>query len=864
MIIKKKNPPTFIVMLIWQLTLLLTVWIIHNSVSSDVSEKVKDAELVLSSTASKLEYSVNSRLLNLRTLEVLVQHDGGMLCDFENHASRIYEADPCVRCLQLAPNGVVTHVYPREGNENAYGNLFVNSLRRSEARHARDCGEMTMGGPYDLHQGGVGMVARRPIYMNTDSGESFFWGVAIEVMDLPLLLETAELLSLTENGYSYRLWHYASQTGEPTVFAGEEHLPDAPITAEITVPGGVWYLSMVPTGGWLFSQTWKSGFAFLFAFNLLSLLLSNLIIQLFGARDKLKRMAETDSLTGLGNSRSFYDELKRLPGKNARVFLYYMDLNKFKEINDNYGHGVGNTLLRSVAQRIQDATTDPATEIYRIGGDEFAMIKPGTDPAEAQAYKKELFDALLLPFSMEGQVMPISASIGFAGYPAESIDAKRVLRLAESRMYEDKARAFNPVALNNRTAFFRALGAMIDEALSQNADQAFYFFHIDFKDFKLFNYVYGVAAGDALVQRTVSFINAIPKCMLCSRGSADSIFFVARESAFVSHDMVAARFRSYCEMFTADVQKDFPDVCIACNCGFSQILDKDIEAAAGCANVGRLASKQRLSEAPLFVDRQYVDAWMKETALESSILLALRQNRFRYELQPIVSATDGKMVLAEALGRMRDRNGERIPADIFIPILTKTGDIVQFDMCILESVCRDLRERIDAGEPVVPISVNLSPLHFEDAHLTEKIRDILERYRISSNLICLELTENLRVHDMEKTMRRCQELRGIGIRILLDDFGDGYLNFEMLNLLPVDMLKIDRSLISSEAYGLYGSSSILARIFSIAADLHISTICEGVETADQAQSLCELGADFLQGFYFARPTKPDDIYRDFL
>lgn len=861
---KKKLPITLIVMAIWILSVLLTIPVIQGSITSNIHAKVKDAELVLASTASKIEYSINSRLLNLRTLEVLIRHDGGMLCDFEDHASAIYEADPCVRCIQLAPNGVITHIYPLEGNENAFGNLFVNELRKDEARHAMETGEMTLGGPYELHRGGVGVVARRPIYMETDAGESFFWGLAIEVMDLPVLLETVETEALKKSGYSYRIWHCAPQTGAPTVFAGNEQLPDIPLTAEISVPGSVWHLSLVPTAGWFSTKMRLSGISIFIAFNLLTLILAFIYVRLSKSKERLKSASITDQLTGMNNSRSFYEFLDVLSSKQTPCYIYYMDINKFKDVNDTYGHGVGNIILRSFAQRIH-ATTTATTMLFRIGGDEFAIVKYGSNPSEARKYKEELLAALSTPFSADGLVLSITSSIGYANYPLENSDIEKVLRLAESRMYEEKARISHPVALNSRISFFSALDNRINELIGQNPDQSFYFFHIDYKNFKLINYKYGVDAGDELIKHTVTFINNLPECVLCSRGYADAVFFVTKEPSSVCQSEIEEKYLAYYDSFIDKEQNNFHDICLSVNCGCCKILGTDLKNAAGCANIGRILSKRRFDTKPVFVDLKQAATWIEERSLESGAHLAARQKKIFYELQPIISTSENKMVFAEALGRLKDKNNRVIPPNVFVPILTKTGDIVPFDLHILNCVCHDIRARIDAGKPIVPISVNLSPLHLEDANTPEKIRQILETHRVSPDMICIEITEDLLISDIQKLLNMCNALHEIGIKILLDDFGAGYLNFETLRILPIDTLKIDRSLISAKSCNPKDvSGSIVSMIMSISNDMNIPVICEGIENQEQFQWLHELGASYLQGFYFSHPSLPDEVYDKFI
>lgn len=126
------------------------------------------------SEISKIQYAIDSRLLSAEIFEMIIVNNHGTITEFEMTAERLYENDPAIRCLQLAPDGIVTYVYPLEGNENAFGSLFDHPERRAEAEYARDTGKMTLSGPYELSQGGLGLVARKPIYLDNERRDLLF------------------------------------------------------------------------------------------------------------------------------------------------------------------------------------------------------------------------------------------------------------------------------------------------------------------------------------------------------------------------------------------------------------------------------------------------------------------------------------------------------------------------------------------------------------------------------------------------------------------------------------------------------------------------------------------------------------------
>lgn len=200
------------------------------------------------------------------------------------------------------------------------------------------------------------------------------------------------------------------------------------------------------------------------------------------------------------------------------------------------------------------------------------------------------------------------------------------------------------------------------------------------------------------------------------------------------------------------------------------------------------------------------------------------------------------------------------PAE-FIPLFEKNGFITRLDYYVANQVCRDLQGWIETGAPLVPISFNLSRVDFEDPNLVQIIQRTADRYSIPHELVHMEVTESAYTENMEPFLFAIEKLRKLGFCIELDDFGSGYSSLSVLNDLDMDVLKLDMSLVrnlDSEKQKL-----ILGYVFSIAKDLGMEIVAEGVETQKQAEKLLAMGCDYAQGYYFAKPM-PKEQFENYL
>ncbi|MGJ7917278.1 EAL domain-containing protein [Massilia sp. LXY-6] len=245
--------------------------------------------------------------------------------------------------------------------------------------------------------------------------------------------------------------------------------------------------------------------------------------------------------------------------------------------------------------------------------------------------------------------------------------------------------------------------------------------------------------------------------------------------------------------------------------------------------------------------------------LESALRRAIERGELVLHYQPQVDLAGGRIVGAEALLRWQHPERGLVPPGVFIPLAEETGLILPMGDWVLDSACRQQRAWRDAGLPLVPVSVNLSAHQFND-QIVDTVGRALAKWGIEPELLELELTESASMADADKSCALLAQLKSMGIRLSIDDFGTGFSNLNYLKRFPVDKLKLDQSFVAD----LLGSGDDLAisrAVIAMAHGLRLTVVAEGVETAGQLALLAEHGADAMQGYYFSRPLPAEEFGR---
>lgn len=293
------------------------------------------------------------------------------------------------------------------------------------------------------------------------------------------------------------------------------------------------------------------------------------------------------------------------------------------------------------------------------------------------------------------------------------------------------------------------------------------------------------------------------------------------------------------------------------------IADTSIDDVLSVMNLATIAMADKISSTKntftMFTKEMHLNI-KREIEMTSQMQTAIDNNEFQLFYQPQYSASDDKLSGAEALCRWIKSDGTVISPGIFIPISEKNGFIRTLDKVIWDKAFMNVRKWIDDGLKPVPVSVNISRVSLSTDDLIYTISRIQDKYKIPQDLIHFEITESAYMEDQENLIRRVNEIRKMGFKIAMDDFGSGYSSLNTLKDIPIDILKLDMGFIRENS-NMEKGNVIINSIIKMAKSLDLITVAEGVETNPQAEFLKILGVDIIQGYYYSKPISQNE-YED--
>jgi diguanylate cyclase (GGDEF)-like protein/PAS domain S-box-containing protein len=431
------------------------------------------------------------------------------------------------------------------------------------------------------------------------------------------------------------------------------------------------------------------------------------------AEGRLDRLAHYDLLTKLPNRRLLHDRMNqaiaRARRRKTRVALLFLDVDRFKHINDTLGHDIGDLLLIEVADRLAGCVRETDT-VSRLAGDEFVVLLTDIiEVGDATRIARRIIETLSEPYELKEHVLRMTVSIGVAFYPADGKDGTSLLEKADAAMYRAKMLGMN-------------------------------------------------------------------------------------------------RFEFHREEMSVD-------------------------------------ARERLG-------------------FENELKQALERGEFQVHFQPIVSMQSGKVFGVEALVRWRHPERGLLPPAEFIRVAEETGMIVPIGLAVLKEACAQMirwREWRGSGSPLT-VCVNLSARQLGHPDLVRDVARILQETGLGAGSLLLEVEEGAIMEDAWASGSILGQLKELGLQLAIDDFGTGYSSLPQLNRLPVDFLKIDRSLVSGLEEDPEKKIAAAAMV-SLAHVLGLGVIGEGVETSRQFAHLKSIGCDLVQGHYLGEALPPEDAAR---
>ncbi len=431
----------------------------------------------------------------------------------------------------------------------------------------------------------------------------------------------------------------------------------------------------------------------------------------------------------------------------------------------------------------------------------------------------------------------------------------------EARLSKEHYQATHDVLTDvyNRTHFYRKA----KDRLAADPERAYSLVISNVRQFRLINDMFGMQAGDSILKQIGMALTRIqtPEMVI---GRLESDHFAI---LIPTEDFHAAVFQKISNQLI--IKKD-SNYRTSMNFGIYPIEDREIPIPVMCERAA-LAIEEMNSAKGVSI-AYYSDDMHLQTVRNRQLINDLNEGIRREQLllyvQPQV-ALDGSVTGGEVLVRWQHpREGFLMPG-AFIPVMEQDGVITRLDYYVWEHTCRILRRWLDEGYTNHYLSVNISPIDFYFFDLYEVFTRLVSRYELPPQSLRLEITESAVMQDADAAFRLLERLRDAGFIIEIDDFGSGYSSLNMLKDFPVDVLKVDMIFLKKSAHQ-ERSETILRSVIRLAKDLQLSVITEGVETAEQAEALREMGTDLYQGFYFARPMplaefeeqyhRPEDLF----
>ena len=412
----------------------------------------------------------------------------------------------------------------------------------------------------------------------------------------------------------------------------------------------------------------------------------------------------------------------------------------------------------------------------------------------------------------------------------------------------------DPITKKGNIYYFRKRGQEILDKEKSKENQ--YLLVLDINKFKMINKAYGYKTGDTILNGIGEELEQIlGKQSLICRYSNDyfAVLFEYKEDI-----------RKIVNTLVKNIENlkiDSNVYNLSVNMGIYKLTDADtnISVAMDKAIIAHSASKGDVFDKFHIYDEKMEKELEKESKIEQETYQALMNKEFKVYYQPKMYTKNEELYGAEALVRWK-HNGKMVPPSEFVPLFEKNKFILKLDVYVFEQVSSDMKTWKEkyGKEPVV--SVNVSRDHFLDEHFLEKYMMIAAKYGVNTNNIDLEITESATVEAGIDIIEIMNKMKKLGFLISIDDFGTGYSSLSTLQDMPADILKIDKSFVDRIGKN---EKNMIDYILTMAKELKLTTIAEGVETKEQRDYLLEKECDIIQGYYYAKPM-PEEEFEEYM
>lgn len=439
---------------------------------------------------------------------------------------------------------------------------------------------------------------------------------------------------------------------------------------------------------------------------------------------------------------------------------------------------------------------------------------------------------------------------------SQKANAELIERLETEHARSSRAAAIDHLSgLLNRRQFIDLANSLLTEQRRQRRLSALIF--IDLDRFKAINDSLGHQVGDQLLQAVAGRIQrSLGKEDLAARfGGDEFVVMLAGDQTEGSIESwvvgLSQKLSSTYELDGVEINNS-PSIGIAICPRDGQSLEDLIQGADAAMYSAKQAGRGQYRFFDQSLNRKDVESFL----LEQSFADGLGNREFVLHYQPQVDLETMRVTSVEALVRWQHPEFGLLYPDRFIGLAESSGFVIPLGLEVIRLACEQVGQWRDAGLTPVPVAVNVSPHQLARPEFPEQVAEILETCQVSPCMLEMEITETAMLD--KHAVVHLHELSKAGIRLALDDFGTGYAGFAHLEAVPVDKLKIDRSLISTICNS-HDDSPIVSSTIILAKRMALKVVAEGVETRDQVVHLKVAGCDMVQGYHLGRPMPAEDL-----
>jgi diguanylate cyclase (GGDEF)-like protein/PAS domain S-box-containing protein len=747
------------------------------------------------------------------------------------------------------------YIEPHFRTPAALGLTGPNRPRVTETmRQATDTGHAAMTPPLTLDDGHVNLALIAPLYSSTapstaEERRGAVIGWVAVVMRADQFFN--EVLMRRSEGIGVQVFDGAPGTGElitawPRAFTPREG--EARLMA-VPAPERLWTLRMQPlpvgTGARLSRAT-----LILVAGILFTVLFAGFIASVGGARNRALRLVGQRT----GDLRRSETRFRSLAASSPLGIFGLAAEGRCEYANERLCELTGRTLAELQGGGLSEAYHEDDREALR------KAVTGHSDRSSALRLRLVLPDGSLR--WVKTHAAPLRDEDGnLTGWvgSVEDVTTEVQAQVASQQLSIElahQARHDHLTGLANRPHFTEQVGDLI--ASPDVAGVAVLFFDID--RFKVVNDSLGHDAGDRLLVAVADRLRAaVRRGDVAARFGGDE--FVVGLVGVTDADQAAHQAQRLLGALNHTMLVDDHEVSVTVSMGVA-LADgvSDAETLLTNADTAMYRAKAR-GKARFEVYRGAASTSGADTTLEleGQLRHAIDHSELRVMYQPIVAVATARITGVEALVRWEHPEHGLLGPGEFIPLAEDSGLIIPLGTWVLRRACAQLQ----SWKPVLDerpfyVTVNVSARQLADPVFPSVVATALRDFEIDPATICLEITESALLRDLEAAEQALLGLRRIGVRIAVDDFGTGYSSLTHLKLLPIDLLKIDRSFVSELGHN-PDNTAIVGAVIRLAAALGMTSVAEGVEDEEQAEWLTSLGCELAQGYYFARPQVPDVV-----